>query len=109
MNTFSIERGDNIIHGVFFATKDYEMPPITEMSFDEIVNYDDLPNIVDAMLDATDHAFGPGHEDVFVTLVDKNGVFIWSINIVQYDSHFEYSLINWEDSGYSFSYGVEND
>lgn len=107
MNTFSIERGDNIIHNVFFATKDYEMPNVANMSFDEIAHYEGLSDIVDAMLDATDDAFGTGNEDVFITLVDEDGYFIWSINIEQDNSSFAYGLINWRKDGELYCYGEE--
>ena len=110
MNTFSIERGDNVLHNVFFGDKDYKMPNVSEMSFDELTNYDGLANLVDAMLDATDNAFGPSCEDVFITLVDENGYFIWSISIEQYDSEFNYKLIDWAQSDDKFCYGdVGND
>ena len=95
MNTFSIERGNNIIHNVFFADKDYNMPNVEDMSFGDLVSCENLTDIVDAMLDATDTAFGPGPEDVFITLVGEDGYFIWSINIEQDNSEFKYSLIDW--------------
>lgn len=104
MNTFSIERGDNVIHNVFFADKDYNMPPVADMTFDDLVNYEKLSDIVDAMLDATDSAFGPGKEDVFITLVDSDGYFIWSINIEQDNSDFNYSLIDWRQTGELYCY-----
>lgn len=104
MNTFSIERGDKVIHNVFFADKEYNMPPVAEMSFDDLINYENLSNIVDAMLDATDSAFGPGVEDVFITLADENGYFIWSINIEQSDSDFKYSIIDWRQTDELYCY-----
>lgn len=107
MNTFSIERGENVIHNVFFADKDHNMSNIAEMDFNELMNYDKLPNVVDAMLDATDDAFGPGPEDVFITLVDEKGHFIWSISIEQYDSDFEYQLIDWRQANEYYCYGDE--
>ena len=107
MNTFSIERGDNIIHNVFFANDDYKMPPISDMSFEELENYEGLSDVVDAMLDATDGAFGPGNEDVFITLVDEDGYFIWSINIEQDNSSFTYGLIDWRKDGELYCYGEE--
>lgn len=109
MRTFSIERGDNVIHNVFFANKDYVMPPVADMSFEELVNYENLSDIVDAMLDATDNAFGPGTEDVFITLVDEDGYFVWSISIEQCDSEFSYNLIDWCQSDDKFCYGDEDD
>lgn len=109
MNTFSIERGDNVVHNVFFGDKNYKMPNVADMSFDELVTYNGLPDLVDAMLDATDTAFGPGPEDVFITLIDENGYFIWSINIEQCDSEFSYQLIDWSQSEEKFSYCVDAD
>ena len=105
MNTFSIERGDNVLHNVFFGDENNKMSNVTEMSFDELVNYDGLSDLVDAMLDATDDAFGPSCEDVFITLVDGNGYFIWSISIEQCDSDFNYQIIDWSQSDDKFCYG----
>lgn len=111
MNTFSIERGGQILHNVFFANKDYETPNVEEMTFEELSNYEGLADLVDAMLDATDDAFGPGQEDVFITLVDEAGRFIWSINIEQDGNEFSYGLIDWRQSDdcYYYEEEVEDD
>lgn len=108
MNTFSIERGGQILHNVFFANKDYETPNVEEMTFEELSNYEGLADLVDAMLDATDEAFGPSAEDVFITLVDEDGYFIWSIDIEQNDSEFSYRLIDWSQSEDRYYYEEEN-
>ena len=108
MNTFSIERGDNIIHNVFFTNDDCEMFSILDMSFENIVNYEKLAYIVDAMLDAADDVFGPGSEDVLITLVDNDGYFIWSIEIEQDNSDFKYRVIDWKQSEMKFCYGGED-
>ena len=107
MNTFSIERGDNILHNVFFGDKDYKTHGIEDMDFEELSNYEVLPDIVDAMLDATDEAFGPSQEDVFITLVDDEGCLIWSIDIEQDGNEFSYGLINWRQTDDRYYYGEE--
>lgn len=107
MNTFSIERGDNVVHNVFFVNNEYEMSHVANMNFAELVSYDELSDVVDAMLDATDDIFGPGPEDVFITLVDEDGYFIWSIIIEQDDSNFKYHIADWKMPGKNFCYGKE--
>ena len=109
MNTFSIERGDNVIHGLVFAKDGCGVHPVCDMSFDDLSNSEDLSDIIDAMLDATDEAFGPGIEDIFITLVDEDGHFVWSINIEQDDSSFSYRLIDWCQKGHLFCYAEDGD
>ena len=104
MNTFSIERGDQVIHGIVFV-EDVEYSDLINARGEEAKNHSYLNEfIMDVCYMALDK-FEESEEDIVCTLVDEDEYFIWSILInIDDPEHVKYKFIDWEKENKKYCY-----
>ena len=104
MNYFAIERNGQCNEHIMltndngsFAFKDY-----LAKDYDTMKNSADLEDFVCAVMDATEDFDG---DQVAITLVGEDGVFIWGIIIGRdEEDSLRYVLIDWKKDGTNYRY-----
>ena len=106
MNRFAIECNDRFIENVCLTDSNGN-PIFTDfvnMTYDEMKSSEDLENFVDANMDAAICMFGNNIDQVAVTLIDENDIFIWSIMMGIVDNQLRYVLVDWKKDGKNYRY-----
>lgn len=70
------------------------------LTYEEMRNQDDLDEFVIAIMDATTD----GNDNVIVTLIGEDDVFIWSIIMGVVDEEIRYNLVDWTKDGKKYRY-----
>ena len=113
MSYFAIER-----EGAYkdhFTIKDNETDSIVftnylDMTYDEMSSQKDLEDFVCAIMDVADSMEGNTNTDTILTLVDEDGIFIWSIIMGPGENDMiRYSLVDWTKDGMKYRYAPEKD
>jgi hypothetical protein len=107
-NYFSIEREGQQVDHVMLMDKN-DNPAFTEvmdMSLEELKNYDGLEEMICSFMDATNELFEGEDEETFITLVDEDNVFIWSIVIGPSETEGDilYKFVDWKADGKIYKY-----
>lgn len=107
-NHFAIERGTRVLDNRIIKSRNgsSDFTQFLDMTYNEMKNSDSLPDFIVACMDASNEAFGSKDEATYVTLIDGNGVFIWSVLMVPGDNEddIKYSLVNWKASDKEYKY-----
>ena len=109
MNTFSIEHGNGFVEGVCFVdfNGNISHEEISELTFEELSNYDKIDYFIEGILEASDQFFGESNEEICVTLVGEDGYFIWGICLTIEENSISYQLIDWTKDEQLFRYKEE--
>ena len=107
MSYFAIER-----EGAYkdhFTIKDNETDSIVftnylDMTYDEMSSQKDLEDFVCAIMDVADSMEGNADTDTILTLVDEDGIFIWSIITGYVNDELRYVLVDWKKDGKNYRY-----
>lgn len=107
MSYFAIER-----EGAYkdhFTIKDNETDSIVftnylDMTYDEMSSQKDLEDFVCAIMDVADSMEGNTDTDTILTLVDEDGIFIWSIITGYVNDELRYVLVDWKKDGKNYRY-----
>lgn len=70
------------------------------LTYDEMKNQDDLEEFVVAVMDAT----ADGQDQVIITLIGEDDVFIWSVIAGVIDDEIRYNLVDWQKDGKKYRY-----
>lgn len=74
------------------------------MTYDEMKNAEDLDDFVYANMESAVTEFGDSADQLILTLVDENDIFIWSIMMGIVDEQIRYTLVDWKKDGKIFKY-----
>lgn len=108
-NYFAIERHGACKAPVMLVTKNgYTVfKDFLEMSYDEMKSSVHLLEFINASMDAANNVFAGEDDQTIITLVDKNGIFIWSIimnSCGDNDEDLRYCFVDWKKDGKSYRY-----
>lgn len=107
-NYFAVERNGQCIENTHLTNTDGSIAfaDIMDMSYDEVIKYDNIGSFVVSVMDAANEYFGEDDDHTFVTLVGEDDVFIWGILIGAGDSDDElkYQFIDWKQDGKQYRY-----
>ena len=101
MSYFAIEHNGKCLDHVVIRDKDGSVmfSNYLNMTYDEMKSSEDLEEFVVAIMDAANN------EEVIITLVGDDDVFIWSIIIgVEDDDGVRYVLVDWKKDGKNYRY-----
>ena len=76
-----------------------------DMTYDEMKSQDDLEDFVVAVMDAVIEDNG---DNAIITLVDEDGIFIWSILMGVVNDDLRFNLVDWRQDGHMYRYAPEN-
>lgn len=103
MSYFAVECGD--FYNDHVVIKDRGGSVIFEnylnMTYDEMKSQEDLGDFVFAVMDA---AIAEGNDQVIITLIGDDDVFIWSVIIEVEEDNFRYVLVDWKKDGKKYRY-----
>ncbi len=110
MNTFSIEHGNGFVKDVCFVdfNGNISHEEISELTFEELSNYDKIDYFIKGILEACDQFFGESDEEIYVTLVREDGYFIWGVILNADGNSVAYQLIDWTKDDQLFRYEEED-
>ena len=74
------------------------------MTYDEMKNAEDLEEFVHANMESAVTEFGDSADQVIVTLVDEDDIFVWSIMMGIVDEELRYVLVDWKKDGMNYKY-----
>ena len=107
MSYFAIERNQKCVDHVMIKNNngDFMFKNYLDMTYDELKSSADLEEFVVAVMEAT-NGMSDGNDQVLVTLVGDDDVFIWSIIIgaADNDGDVKYVLVDWKKDGKSYRY-----
>ena len=101
MSYFAIEHNQECLDHVVIRDKDENVVfgKYLDMTYDEMKSSEDLEEFVVAVMDAAND------EQVLITLVGDDDVFIWSIIIgPDGDDGVNYVLVDWKKDGKNYRY-----
>lgn len=107
MSYFAIER--ECAYKDHFTIKDNETDSIVftnylDMTYDEMSSQKDLEDFVCAIMDVAYSMEGNTDTDTILTLVDEDGIFIWSIITGYVNDELRYVLVDWKKDGKNYRY-----
>ena len=107
-NYFAVEHNGTCAENMVIVNDNGEIAfeDLMNMSYEEMKSYDDLESFVATVMEISEAQFGAkGHPETVVTLIDKDGVFIWGIVMAPGEGdEIRYALIDWRKDGKSFKY-----
>ena len=108
-NYLAIERnGQYLMDHVLIQRNDNEImfEEVLSMSYDEIKTYDKIETFVVYIMDATNAYSKKDDDQVVVTLIDQDDIFVWSIIIGPGDvkDEFKYVFVDWRKDGKLYRY-----
>ena len=76
------------------------------MTYDDMKSQEDLGDFVFAVMDAAIMSAEEPNDNcqTIITLIDDDGIFIWSIIIGIVDDEIRYSLVDWRKDGMQYRY-----
>ena len=106
-NYFSIERNGQCWTPVILADRNGN-PAFEEflnMSYEDLMSDWMLTDFIVAAMEAANSLSDTVDSHTMITLIGKNGVFVWSI-LAGYDEneHLRYALVDWKKDGKSYRY-----
>lgn len=109
-NRFCIERKSGVIENVFLLNDKEEIlfEDLMNMDFQQMMEYKNIEDFVICAMDAVNEAMGIiDDEETYLTLVDSDGVFIWSVVIGpgENEGEIRYNGVDWRKDGKTFRYG----
>ena len=103
MNHFAIECNglcrENVI--LLDANGNVMFADYLEKDYEEMKYSTDLEDFVCAVMDACEEL---GEDQAAITLIDKDGWFIWGIILGYVDDDLRYSLVNWRKDDKKYRY-----
>lgn len=105
MNYFVAEINGMCIENIAWAN--HGKPVFTDfvnMTYDEMKNAKDLDDFVYANMESAVTEFGDSADQLILTLVDENDIFIWSIMMGIVDDELRYTLVDWKKDGINYRY-----
>jgi hypothetical protein len=107
-NYFAVEHNGICAEHVVITNDNGEImfEDLMNMSYDEMKSYDEIDAFVATVMEISEAQFGIGDDpETVVTLVDKDGFFIWGIIMGPGEGdEIRYSLVDWKKHGKSFKY-----
>lgn len=106
-NYFSIERNDRCIENIMFKNDNGEFifQEVLSMTYDEITSYDRIEELVECVMNATNIFFEDNDDQTILTLIGKDGVFIWSILVgPDADDAIRYVFLDWQKDDKKYRY-----
>lgn len=102
MNYFAVECGGNYRDHISIVDSDGNQvfENYFNLTYDEMKNQDDLEEFVVAVMDATTD----GKDQVIITLIGEDDVFIWSVIAGMIDDEIRYNLVDWTKDGKKYRY-----
>ena len=112
-NRFCIDRNGDIIENVVLCNDNKEtmFEDLMNMDFEQMTNYEHMEDFVVSSMDAVNEIYGGADEDTYVTLVDKDGVLIWSVIMGpgENEGDVKYNFVDWRKDGKTFKYADANE
>ncbi len=107
MSYFAIEREN--AYKDHFTIRNNETDSVVftnylDMTYDEMSVQEDLVDFVCAIMDVADSMEGNTDTDTILTLVDEDGIFIWSIITGYVNDELRYVLVDWKKDGKKYRY-----
>lgn len=110
-NRFCIERKSGVIENVFLLNDKQEIlfEDLMNMDFQQMTECADIEDFVICAMDAVNEAMGVMDDETCVTLVDSDGVFIWSVVIGpgENEGDIRYNFVDWRKDGKTFKYASD--
>ena len=102
MSYFAVEYGGNYQDHIALVDSDgnHAFENYLNLTYNEMKEQEDLDEFVIAMMDATTD----GEDQVVVTLIGDDDVFIWSIIMGVVDEEIRYNLVDWQKDGKKYRY-----
>lgn len=115
MSYFAMERGgkcyeqaeDVIVNRVNMVQARIDI--LKASTYEEMLRQHWLEGFVLATYEAADEVLGDEDDQTIITLIDDNGIFVWSIIIgVNENSDLNYVFVDWKKDGKNYRYEPEN-
>lgn len=92
------DREDNVLFNHYLS-----------MTYDEMKSSKDLEEFVETIMDVASKTLDNYNNQILVTLIGDDDIFIWSIIIGLTDDgeYIRYVLVDWKKDGKSYRYGPE--
>lgn len=74
------------------------------MTYDEMKLQEDLEDFVVANINAVDMIVFDDNDQMIITLVGDDDIFIWSVIIGTVEDELRYSLVDWQKDGKKYRY-----
>lgn len=102
MNYFAVEYGGNYQDHITIVddTGNRVFDNYVNMTYNEMKDQENLEEFIVAIMDAT----SDGEDQVVITLIGDDDVFIWGIIMGVVDDEIRYNLIDWQKDGKKFRY-----
>lgn len=103
MSYFAIEHGGNYSDHIIIRDNDGNavFENYLDMTYDEMKSQEDLNEFVVAIMNA---ASINEDDQVVITLIGDDGIFVWSIIMGIEDDSIRYVLVDWKKDGKSYRY-----
>ena len=105
-NYFAIERKGKCVDHIYIKNRDdtIAFEDVMNMSYAEIVSYDNIEEFVYCIMDVTNLYFDDTDEQTIVTLIGEDDVFIWSIILGPDGEDLRYCFVDWKQDGKYYRY-----
>jgi hypothetical protein len=106
MNYFVAEVNGTCVEDITWIDKDGN-PIFTNyvnMTYDEMKSAENLVEFVLANMESAVTEFGDSADQLILTLVDENDIFVWSIMMGIVDDELRYALVDWKKDGKNYRY-----
>lgn len=111
MNYLAIEYNQRCMEDVVIKDNDGNVlfKNYLDMTYDEMKASEDLEKFVLAVVEAASKDIDKDNNQIIVTLIGNDDIFIWSIIIGTVDggTDIRYVLVDWKKDGKSYRYGPE--
>jgi hypothetical protein len=106
MNYFAIEYNGNYKDHVVLVNDNGDLlfEDYISMTYDEMKSREDLEDFVIANMNAVDEVVFDDNDQMIITLIGEDDVFIWSIIMGTFEDQLRYNLVDWQKDGKKYRY-----
>lgn len=103
MSYFAVESDGHYWDHIMFKDSDgyIAFENYLDMTYDEMKGQTDIEDFVFAVINAVN---GYKNEQVVITLIDEDDIFIWSVIMGVVDDQIRYALVDWKKNGENYRY-----